>query len=240
MLFLIRSFRIVIYIFIVDNNSLQILTHISPGITRADTVFTDIRQRIVEGNILTGSKLSEPGLAKYYEISRSTLRDALSRLEGCGLLERKANIGYRVVTLSTEQLLEVFRVRESLEGMACRLAKLDAAFDTVFVCTPELSGQDTPLYGHTRERGTRISVGRADKHERVMWCVHTIRYQISNSRTVPLPHGKHFLPPGSEITLKSASSAHGSSSQRAARASRLLRGIFPPPDDSVPPPCLQT
>ena len=101
---------------------MQILTHISPGITRADTVFTDIRQRIVEGNILTGSKLSEPGLAKYYEISRSTLRDALSRLEGCGLLERKANIGYRVVTLSTEQLLEVFRVRESLEGMACRLA----------------------------------------------------------------------------------------------------------------------
>ena len=72
--------------------------------TRADTVFIDLRQRIVEGDILTGSKLSEPELAKYYEISRSTLRDALSRLEGCGLLERKANIGYRVVTLSTEKL----------------------------------------------------------------------------------------------------------------------------------------
>ena len=85
-------------------------------------VFTDLRQRIVEGDISTGSKLSEPELAKYYEISRSTLRDALSRLEGSGLLERKANIGYRVVTLSIEQLLEIFRVRESLEGMACRLA----------------------------------------------------------------------------------------------------------------------
>ncbi|MEP1554443.1 GntR family transcriptional regulator, partial [Paraglaciecola sp.] len=84
-----------------------------PKLTRADTVFTDLRQRIVEGDIFTGSKLSEPELAKHYEISRSTLRDALSRLEGCGLLERKANIGYRVVTLSTEQLLEIFRVRES-------------------------------------------------------------------------------------------------------------------------------
>ncbi|MEP0354987.1 GntR family transcriptional regulator [Paraglaciecola sp.] len=94
----------------------------SPILTRADTVFTDLRQRIVEGDIFTGSKLSEPELAKHYEISRSTLRDALSRLEGCGLLERKANIGYRVVTLSTEQLLEIFRVRESLEGTACRLA----------------------------------------------------------------------------------------------------------------------
>ena len=68
------------------------------------------------------SKISEPELARYYDISRSTLRDALSRLEGCGLLERKANVGYRVVTLSTDKLLEIFRVRESLEGMACNLA----------------------------------------------------------------------------------------------------------------------
>ncbi|MEP1446816.1 MAG: GntR family transcriptional regulator [Paraglaciecola sp.] len=101
---------------------MQTSNNISPSLTRADTVFIDLRQRIVEGDVQTGSKLSEPELSKYYEISRSTLRDALSRLEGCGLLERKANIGYRVVTLSTEKLLEIFRVRESLEGMACRLA----------------------------------------------------------------------------------------------------------------------
>ena len=90
--------------------------------TRAESVFGDLRQRIVEGLVPMSSKISEPELARYYDISRSTLRDALSRLEGCGLLERKANIGYRVVTLSTEKLLEIFRVRESLEGMACHLA----------------------------------------------------------------------------------------------------------------------
>jgi DNA-binding GntR family transcriptional regulator len=91
-------------------------------ITRAEAIFTQLRQRIVEGDIAVGAKLSEPELARYYEISRSTLRDALAKLEGCGLLERKANIGYRVVGLSTNQLLEIFHVRESLEGMACRLA----------------------------------------------------------------------------------------------------------------------
>lgn len=90
--------------------------------TRAGSVFSDLRQRIVEGLVPMGSKISEPELARYYDISRSTLRDALSRLEGCGLLERKANVGYRVVTLSTDKLLEIFRVRESLEGMACHLA----------------------------------------------------------------------------------------------------------------------
>ena len=93
-----------------------------PAITRADTVFTDLRQRIVEGQVSMGAKISEPELARYYDISRSTLRDALSRLEGCGLLERRANVGYRVVTLSTDKLVEIFRVRESLEGMACFLA----------------------------------------------------------------------------------------------------------------------
>ena len=91
-------------------------------ITRAEAIFTQLRQRIVEGDIAVGAKLSEPELARHYQISRSTLRDALSKLEGCGLLERKANIGYRVVGLSTNQLLEIFHVRESLEGMACRLA----------------------------------------------------------------------------------------------------------------------
>ena len=91
-------------------------------ITRAEAIFTQLRQRIVEGDIAVGAKLSEPELARYYEISRSTLRDALAKLEGCGLLERKANVGYRVVGLSTNQLLEIFHVRESLEGMACRLA----------------------------------------------------------------------------------------------------------------------
>lgn len=90
--------------------------------TRADQVFADLRQRIVEGHIPTASKISEPELARHYEISRSTLRDALSRLEGIGVLERKPNVGYRVISLSTDQLLDIFHVRESLEGMACRLA----------------------------------------------------------------------------------------------------------------------
>ena len=81
-----------------------------------------MRLRIVEGDIITGSKISEPELAKHYDISRSTLRDALGRLEGCGLVERKPNVGYRVITLSTTQLIEIFHTREVLEGLACRLA----------------------------------------------------------------------------------------------------------------------
>ena len=37
-------------------------------------------------------------------------------------MSRKANAGARVVELGIEELLEIYQVREALEGMACRLA----------------------------------------------------------------------------------------------------------------------
>ncbi len=93
-----------------------------PLVTTADKVFDQMQHAIVEGTIPAGSKISEPELAKQYEVSRSTLREALNRLEKCHLIERKANVGSRVVECSIEGLLEIYVVREALEGMACREA----------------------------------------------------------------------------------------------------------------------
>ncbi|WNC70835.1 GntR family transcriptional regulator [Thalassotalea psychrophila] len=91
-------------------------------VTTADKIFETMQHEIVEGEILAGSKISEPELAKKYQVSRSTLREALNRLEKCHLIERKANVGSRVVECTTKGLLEIYIVREALEGMACRLA----------------------------------------------------------------------------------------------------------------------
>lgn len=90
--------------------------------TAAEQVFLKLRDEIVEGVIAQGKKISEPELAKRYGVSRATLREALNRLESCYLVERKANVGCRVVALSPERLLEVYQVRSALEGLACRLA----------------------------------------------------------------------------------------------------------------------
>lgn len=91
-------------------------------ITTADKIFEQIQFAIVEGEIAPGSKISEPELAKRFEVSRSTLREALNRLEKCHLIERKANVGARVVECTIEGLIEIYVVREALEGMACRQA----------------------------------------------------------------------------------------------------------------------
>lgn len=92
------------------------------GQTLADRVFEDIQEAIVIGSIAPGTKITEPGLAKQYGISRGPLREAMRRLEGRHLVTRIPHVGARVVSLSIEELLELYEVREAMEGMACRLA----------------------------------------------------------------------------------------------------------------------
>ena len=92
------------------------------GQSVADRLFVTLRGEIVEGRISAGSKISEPELARRFGASRGSLREALMRLESLGLLERRVNVGARVVDLTERGLLELYDVREALEGMACRLA----------------------------------------------------------------------------------------------------------------------
>lgn len=91
-------------------------------ITSADKTFVALRKDIVEGNLAAGSKLSEAELSTKYNVSRAVIREAINRLESSHLVERKANVGARVASLTVEGLVELYQVRESLEGMAARLA----------------------------------------------------------------------------------------------------------------------
>ncbi|RUO50585.1 GntR family transcriptional regulator [Pseudidiomarina aquimaris] len=92
------------------------------AITASDRVLYEIQRAIVEGAIPAGSKISEPELARRFDVSRAPLREALARLERCHLIERIPNAGARVVTLTPEGLIALYQIREELEGLACRLA----------------------------------------------------------------------------------------------------------------------
>ena len=115
---------------IVDNNeapkslavALSPLPPVAATGTRADSVFDLLRASIVQGELAPGSKINEPQLSKLYGISRGPLREAIRRLEGCKLVEIKANVGARVVELDIQKAIEIYEIREALEGLACGLA----------------------------------------------------------------------------------------------------------------------
>jgi DNA-binding GntR family transcriptional regulator len=80
-----------------------------------------LEKAIMQGEISPGERLSESGLARRFGISRGPLREAIGQIEGRKLVTRVSHQGARVVSLSNEDLLDLLQVRESLEGMACRL-----------------------------------------------------------------------------------------------------------------------
>lgn len=91
-------------------------------VTSSDRLLLEMQRAIVEGEIAAGSKISEPELARKFDVSRAPLREAMARLERCHLIERIPNAGARVVTLSAGGLKALYQIREELEGLACRLA----------------------------------------------------------------------------------------------------------------------
>ena len=88
----------------------------------ATLAFRRLEQAIMQGDLKPGERLSEAGLARRFGISRGPLREAIGQLEGRKLIQRVTNQGARVVSMSNAELIDLMVIRESLEGMACRLA----------------------------------------------------------------------------------------------------------------------
>ncbi|HFG1571392.1 TPA: GntR family transcriptional regulator [Vibrio cholerae] len=110
--------------------------------TKSENLTEYLIEAIVEGQLAPGSKISEPELAKQFQVSRGPLREALMRIEGLGLIERIPHIGARVIQLSPTKLVELYAVREALEGMAARLAARN-------ITEIELAGLESLLSTHS-------------------------------------------------------------------------------------------
>ena len=90
--------------------------------TKSEGLTERLIEAIVNGDYPAGSKIAESDLANTFGVSRGPLREALMRVEALRLIERAPHVGARVVELSQEKLIEIYAVREALEGMAARLA----------------------------------------------------------------------------------------------------------------------
>lgn len=146
-----------------------------PSLTLADRVFGQIQDAIVKGELKAGSKISESELAARYGVSRGPLREALNRLESRQLLVRTPHVGMRVASLSVEELLEIYRVRESLEGLAARLAAENATPD-------EIDGLKALLAHHQAQ--SELQAGTAYYQEEGDFDLHYRLIQASHNKVL--------------------------------------------------------
>ncbi len=135
--------------------------------TSADRVFEALQDAIVRGEIPPGSRVGETELALRFGTSRGPLREALRRLESRRLVERTPHVGIRIASLGHEALIELYYVREALEGMAARLAALHMTAD-------EVAGLKALLNAHEQDEALKADMayfqqeGDFDFHYRVI------------------------------------------------------------------------
>lgn len=92
-----------------------------------ESVHSALLERILDGRLEPGAALSVPALAAELGVSRSPVRESVQRLVADGIAVSVAHAGARVATVSLDDLLEVLRVREVLDGLAA--AETTAAVD---------------------------------------------------------------------------------------------------------------
>ncbi|MEV1130489.1 GntR family transcriptional regulator [Agromyces sp. NPDC049794] len=87
-----------------------------------DAVTDALREAILSGLFAPPAWLREDELAQSLDVSRTPVREALRRLTDEGLTQRVANRGTVVSPMTLDEILAVYAVRESLEGLAARTA----------------------------------------------------------------------------------------------------------------------
>lgn len=97
---------------IVDNNAKSL----------EESVYLTLEEEILDGRLKKGDTLAEVALSKRLGVSRTPLRSALHRLAEEGLVELIPNRGAIVVGVTAEDLINIYKIRMRLEGLASREA----------------------------------------------------------------------------------------------------------------------
>ncbi len=92
------------------------------NLTLSQRVYEHLREEILADRLAPGTELSEVALSRELEISRGPIREALRRLAAEGLITMRPRRRAEVRSLTTQELIDAYQVREALEVMAVRLA----------------------------------------------------------------------------------------------------------------------
>lgn len=99
-----------------------------------DKVYKALKEAIAEMDIYSDDeppRLDERSLGEKLGVSRTPVREALSRLEQEGLVQTVPRRGAFVVRKSKQEILEMIHAWAALEGMAARLATLNASDEEI-------------------------------------------------------------------------------------------------------------
>jgi DNA-binding GntR family transcriptional regulator len=92
------------------------------NLTLSQRVYEHLRDEIMGDRLPPGTELSEVALSRELDVSRGPIREAMGRLAAEGLVTVRPRRGAEVRSITPEELIDSYQVREALEVLAVRLA----------------------------------------------------------------------------------------------------------------------
>src|SRR5690625_2581250 len=128
----------------------------SAGMSLAGAAYKALYSAIEMGDLLPGTKISINALSDKLGMSRTPVRDAVSRLESDGLISYDSNAGRVIAHLDLQMVNELYTVRLVLEVAAAGMAAKNASEAEILVLK-EMLEQERQLINNpiSRERHNR-------------------------------------------------------------------------------------
>jgi len=136
-----------------------------------EKVYLSLEEQIISKKLRAGEAVTEMKLSRELGVSRTPVREALQRLDREGLIKLIPNKGAVVLGISEQDLIDIYKIRMRLEGLAARIAaeKTDPEF-----C--RLLGDNVDLTGFYMDKGDIEKVKDLDSE------FHDIIYRSCESR----------------------------------------------------------
>ena len=102
-------------------------TDTDPDSSRGEWAYGRLKMEIANGTMEPGSRVRENEIAERLGISRTPVREALRRLEAEDLIVHVPHQGAIIAELDHQAVIELYDMRETLEGTAARYAARHAS-----------------------------------------------------------------------------------------------------------------
>jgi len=173
--------------------------------TLADRVYENLKQRILNQEFESGSRLNIAAITKDLHVSNTPVREAISRLEKVGLVKIVPYRGPFVRSLSVSETAELYDVRISLEVLATRLATLHATPESLANIKDRLCEYEVARKGDNLDETLMAdlrfheSIAQASTNQTLIdmlamltdWTLLMIQYSIPRSRPVRVKGATH-------------------------------------------------
>ncbi len=170
----------------------------TPGPLRVRSVvglaYDELRAMIVDGRLAPGARVGQAELADALGISRGSVREALRRLVGDGLVEFEVNRGFFVADLGLDRVLERLEARLHLEPVLARLAAERRTEEDLAALRASIEDERTArtaAAAHDASRAFHLAVATATRNAALvrlidsLWIADVGRRLLARRRTQP-------------------------------------------------------